>query len=780
MKSDRQKYSLILNIFITTVFVYIFYSPILLSPNSHQFSEKGDAIKNYYTYAYYINNNTDAINFEGLNYPYGEHFLYTDCTPVLSVSLKLISNIYPGISNYSVGILNFLLIISFLISSFLIYLILKEFDINHWLAAISAFVIMLLSPQIFRLTGHLALGFGFFLPLTWYLFIKFEKSHYSVKYSFWLFISLLITFYIHAYLGMIAASFLFAYAIVKLIHQIIKEDVNIAYYIKLFLIIFLPIIIFRVFIYITDTHYGRTDNPWGFFEAHTNIESVFLPIKRPFKEVSRSVFGNVTQIWEGWAYIGLSSILAIIFYFSLLIKKWVNHKKFSFNQQWIENKHLQYAIIASILLLIFSMAYPFKLYKPSLDWFSVLKQFRAVGRFAWVFYFVITISSVYFIDIYTRHLRKNGKKILSILVTVVFIGLFFFEGLPYHQDISERIGKSNNMFDRQQLDENFISGLDSINPDDYQAIIPLPFYYIGSENFGKTASDKIYLISQLFSYHNSLPILGSYLTRTSIWESKNIVQTMSPGFYEKNIIPDIKSDKPFLIIFSKEELSEYEKSILNRAKPISKNNEFELYAISKNDLFKNTTQNEIEFYYKIKSKLTESKGFLTSDTNAFLYFDGFDDRKSTHVLSGGGALSGPKKNYHILASFDAGTFKVSTKYTASFWMYNQGENFGQDMLNSMFILQEKDADNSKWSKIVDPMNSLVINDDWTLVEMPFEINNPNAKITLMIKGNEMSRNDIYIDNFMIYKHSSLNYYMDTFKNTPDSVIVKNNQRILIK
>ena len=83
IKGDKN-YSLILNIFITVVFVYIFYSPILISPNHHQFSDKGDAIKNYYTYAYYINNNSDAINFEGLNYPYGEHFLYTDGTPGLS------------------------------------------------------------------------------------------------------------------------------------------------------------------------------------------------------------------------------------------------------------------------------------------------------------------------------------------------------------------------------------------------------------------------------------------------------------------------------------------------------------------------------------------------------------------------------------------------------------------------------------------------------------------------------------------------------------------------
>ena len=771
MRRDKQKYSLILNIFITIVFVFIFYSPILLNPNSHQFSEKGDAIKNYYTYTYYINNNKDAINFEGLNYPYGEHFLYTDCTPILSISIKLTSKIFPGITNYSVGILNFLLIFSFLISSLLIYLILKEFGVNYWLAAISGFLIMLLSPQIFRLTGHLALGFGFFLPLTWY---------FSLQYSFWLFMSLLITFYIHAYLGMIAAAFLFAFAIVKLIHQLVQKDVDISYYVKLFLIIFLPIIIFRVFIFITDTHYGRTDNPWGFFFAHADASSVFLPIKRPFKPLVTMIFGDVSQIWEGWAYIGLSSLLAIFFYLFLLVKRSRRQKKFSFDNRWLDNNHLHYALIAGILLLIFSTAYPFKFYKPSLDWFSVLKQFRAVGRFAWVFYFVITISSVYFIDRYTKHLQKRGKKILSIMVTIVFVALFFLESLPYHQDISEKIRKSNNMFDKKQLNKNFILGLESINPDDYQAIIPLPFYYIGSENFGKPASDKIYLLSQLLSYHSRLPILGSYLTRTSIWESKNIVQTMSPGYYEKNIIPDIKSDKPFLIIFSKEELSEYEKAILDKAKPISKNNEFELYTISKNDFFKNTTQKEIDFYNNIKGQLTERKGFLISDTNAFLYYDGFEDKNSDYILSGTGALSGPKKQYHKLASFDEGTFEISTRYTASFWMYNQGENYGQDMLNCMFILQEKDADNSKWSKIVNPMKSLVINDDWTLVEMNFKLNNPNTKITFLLKGNDNSKKEIYIDEFMIYNKSSLNYRFETNENSRDTVLIKNNQRIYLK
>ncbi|PLX14753.1 MAG: hypothetical protein C0598_00670 [Marinilabiliales bacterium] len=636
---------------------------------------------------------------------------------------------------------------------------------------------MLLSPQIFRLTGHLALGFGFFLPLTWYLYIKFEKSNYSIKLGFWLFFSILITFYIHAYLGMIAAAFLFAFAMVKLIHQIIKKDIDTAYYIKLFVIIFLPIIIFRVFIFITDTHYGRTDNPWGFFHAHADASSVFLPIKEPFKPIVTKIFGNVSQIWEGWAYIGLSSILAIFTYLFFLVRNSFAKKKFSFDNRWLKNQHLHYALIAGILLLIFSTAYPFKFYKPSLDWFSVLKQFRAVGRFAWVFYFVITISSVYYVDRLSKYLQKENKNFLSLIISLIFVGLFFFEGLPYHKDISNKILKSNNLFDLNQVDDNLFLGLNSIDHDDYQAIIPLPFYYIGSENFGKPASDKIYLLSQLYSYHSGLPILGSYLTRTSIWESKNIVQTMSPGYYQKEIMSDIKSDKPFLIIFSKEELSKYERTILKNAETIIKNSDFEIYQISKEELFKNTAQKEIDSYNKLKDQLYKTDGFLTNDTTSLLYYDGFEDKKSEHILSGNGALSGPKKNYHTLASFEAKDIGLNTDFVASFWIYNQGKNFGQDMLNCMFILQEKDGDNSKWRNITNPMHSLVVNGNWTLVEMNFKLTNPKAHIDFILKGNEQSKVNVYIDDFLIYKKTSLNYFIDFDNTTGKTVIVKNNQRI---
>lgn len=746
---------LILNVLISSLFVFAFYGQILLSPNSYQFSKSGDAIKNYYTYAYYIKNNDSDIEFEGLNYPYNEHFLYTDCTPILSFTLKKLNTFFPEISNYSVGILNFLLIISFISASLLFYLILSEFKVERWRAVIAGLLIVMLSPQVFRLTGHLALAFNFFFPLAWYLFIRYEKTK-SLKYFMWLIISLLLIFYVHAYLGMIAASFIFAYTLVDAINDLRLKQFKIRKFLNPLLIVFSPIIIFRLFIFLTDSHTGRTDNPWGFFFAHADANSVFLPVKRPLKPLIDKLFIEYSPIWEGWAYIGMATVVLIVFYLYLSTIKSINKKKISFETKVFANKHLQFAAIAAILLLIFSTAYPFKFYQPSLDWVAVLKQFRAVGRFAWVFYYVVLVAVVYFIDRMVK-LQKGNKSNMWKIIFLAFTLSTFYEAYPYHSDMTVKISDSPNLFDYKNLNQDLKTAIDDINPSDYQAIIPLPFFYIGSENFIKPGNDKVYLLTQLLSYHTKLPTFAAYLTRTSIWESKNIMQLMSPVFYHKEITGDIKSNRPLLLLYTKQKLSDYETNLKSRAVLVKDYGSFSLYKISKDNLltFDNTTA--LSEFERNRDSLFRKNGFLVADTNQFLYYDGFDKSKSEISLSNGTAYKGKKKNYNILATFKGNTFKKGVKYVASFWMYNAGPNFGQDKLNSMFVLQTTLDKKSKWPLIVNPMYSQVIDGNWSLVEMEFSLDNPVVKTDFLLKGDGNSNVEITIDDFFIREKSSKNY-----------------------
>jgi len=780
INSQNQSFGFFFILFLSIIFISIFYGKILISPNHYQFSNRGDAIKNYYTYAYYIQDNPDAINFRGMNYPYGEHFLYTDCTPVLAVTLKVLSYIFPGITAYSIGILNFLLIISFVISAIFIYLILKELEINNLLAVLSAVAIMALSPQIFRLTGHLALGFGFFIPLTWYLLIRFEKSLDKKKYGWLIGITLLLLFFVHAYLGMIAASMVLSYQLAGLIFNYKRFSKNKKNNLILFASAIAPVIIFRLFIYFTDTHYGRTDNPWGFFVAFAELETVFLPNHRPLKPVIDSFLPPYEQTWEGWAYIGLVSLIMILFYFFVSIKQSVQKKKFILDSQWLNSRHLQLMIIGSLFLLFFSMAYPFRFHLEFLlDYLKVLKQFRAVGRFAWVFYFVITVSSVYIINNIAGYFIKKQKKTIAYLIIIIAPLLYLTEALPYHIDISKKITQSVNMFDKNQLDKSLREGIDKIDPAKYQAILPLPFFYIGSENFMKNGSDKIYLLTQVISYHTGLPIMGAYLTRTSIWESKNIMQVMSPGYYQKKILPDIYSKKPFLIVYSNQDLSQYEKAILDRAKQVFTGNDFKLFSISKSALFKNTAREEIEDFEKVNPSLFPKDGFLTNDTTGFLYYDSFEQSPSKIAFRGKGAFKGPKKNWNKIAVIEKNRMKKGEKYTVAFWIYNQGKNFGQDQTNSLFLIQERKGDKVKWISTSNPMHSEVINGDWTLVEQEFTVNDPEVQMEFIVKGDDNSKKTAIIDDVFIYKSNTLNYKVEKEKNGKIIALFKNDQEIVL-
>ena len=778
MSRNKNLPYLLIVLLISTSFVFLFYSKILLNPNQYMFSAKGDAIKNYYTYAHYIANNKSNINFEGFNYPYGEHFLYTDCTPLLAAPLRFLNNYFPSLNNYSTGILNFLLIISFIASSLLIYLILKEFKINKFLSVTASLGIMALSPQVFRLYGHLALGFGFAIPLIWYLLLRFENSKQQLKFGKLLFFSIQILFFVHAYLGMIVAAFLFSYLLVKFFFDKAANSVNYKYYLSLLFVVFSPIILFRLFIYFTDTHFGRTTNPWGFFFARADYNTVFFPNQKPLKPLFETIFGHYNGTWEGWAYIGIASLAVLIFYFFILARKSFKTKSFSFEERWFDNRHLQIALLGSALLLLFSMALPFRMYlRWLLDYLPVLKQFRAVGRFAWVFYFVVTISSVYVVDRLAKYYFSQNKKAIAIFLLIILPFSYLAEALPYHLNASQKLTESPNLFSKENISTQLKNGLNSFDANNYQAIIPIPFFYKGSENFSKDGTEKIYLLSQLISYHSKLPILGSYLTRTSIWESKNIVQIISPGYYEKAIEKDIKSDKPFLLVYSKETLSAYEQRIVNMASLEFECKGFKLYSLSKENLFKNTQTEGIKKFKQIKTTLFHRGRFLTNDTINYLFFNDFENSPSSIALNGNGAFRGEIKNDNLLGSINKGVLDFDKKYIVSFWMYNQGDNFGQDMLTTKFKLWEKYDGRSEWTTMQRPTNCMVINGDWSLVEMEFKLKNPDAQIEFILESDKLSDKPVIIDDFMVYEKQSLNYEV---KYNSDSIIIllkKNNQQV---
>jgi len=344
------------------------------------------------------------------------------------------------------------------------------------------------------------------------------------------------------------------------------------------------------------------------------------------------------------------------------------------------------ALFAAVICLLVSMGYPFKWGMESLlDQLSFIKTFRTVGRFAWVFFFVATTFAAYIIYQYAQIInRKNNKKILVYILLIAAPVFTMIEGTPYQKTAYNNLFNIKNVFLRQNLDEEYQKALEQINPSEYQAIIPLPFYQ-GSGNFTKLAPSNnnacdmcnIYDISQIFAYHLELPLMASYFARTSIWESRNLIQMFAPEYYKKLIAEDIPSDKKFLIVCFpiNNALSKYEQDFLKKSTFLFKANEVEFWEISPEKMTEIITAPYIAAFHQKRDSLTLQNGCLLSHPDSTVFLFSFDDYPSRYKFLGSGAYEQPsKEKQSIFAEIAAGKLEENRQYEASLWYYVGGEN----------------------------------------------------------------------------------------------------------
>ncbi len=743
-------------VLITFVFISVFYGKVLLSPNSYFIDGKGDALKNYYTYAYFIKNNLSNIEFEGMNYPYKENFMYTDCHPLQASILKQIHHFFPSIANYSVGVLNLFMLASFLITAIFIYLIFVYLKIDKSLAVLGAIAITILSPQVFRFGGHWALSYSFSIPMILYLLLIIENK-YTLKRIILLVFALLFLFFTHAYLGIITALIIFAYTGISFLIAVFKKDKNLYIkYLKIGVSAIIPIILFYAFVKLTDSHSNRNTNPWGVYIQHSSFSSVFLPTEGPLNELKNQYLDikPEDQVWEGRAYVGLVAIISMIIFTIASFKK----NSFIYNKKQVSI--IQRLFVVSILFFLFAAFLPYKsFWVYIIEKISLIKQFRSLGRFAWVIYYVGNILAIFVLDRLIYQLRQKHKKIVPNLILIISPLIIAFEGIPYHQSYSVKTSKYPNWLDINQTKITFKTDCEAIDKNKYQAIIALPYFYIGSDNYGKQASDETYRFAFLFSYHLNLPMFNSYLTRTSLCESKNVMQLLNSDFYSKSIKKDIKSDLPFLIMYYKDDLTQNEQNLLNKSNLIIERNEYMLYEIDKKTLFKETNKVVYDEFLKQKDSLFYKDSFLVSDTNLIFKYVNFNDKDTLPLENNRRVYKGPQNTYNTLFLINGKDLKQGETYMVRFWIFNGGENCGQDMFKGGAFFNQSINGESTWLNRTIVQTSTEINGNWTMVEIELSDINPKAEYTVVIKGDEISKKNYYIDDLLFY-NKKLTIYKD--------------------
>ncbi len=778
MRNSRLSYPFILLLFLSSVLLIYFYGPILSSPNQYLFGAENDGLKTYYSYAYHIKNDSSYIHFAGMNYPYGEHFLYTDCHPALANLIKALGTQWPFFINNSIGILNALMLFGILACSIVVFLLLRELGIKPWFALMFSFVITLLAPQLFRMEGHYALSYSVVIPLTWLLWLKTKKAFASWKHYIWLLVNNLFWLFIHAYLGVVALFFLTALIIVEWLWT----KANSTHYLKSLAVVCLPIMLFFAFAKITDHHIDRTDNLGGFFLYNAEPDDIFIPHLGPVRHFLDALIGEgvIGQKWEARAYVGLPTTLIFAFLLIWFVAGLIRKKQAKLLVHFFSKKQIVVAFIASVLVLLFAFGIPFVQFPSLLDLLNILKQFRATGRFTWPFYFTSLVLVAYVMqesyDWSKQNIRQNvSRRVLKLAIIAVIGTIYLVEGLSHHQEVARNISRFPNTFNPVLLPEKFKVILEKFDAKEYQALLPLPFYHYGSESYWRPRKHQAMEASILLSYHSGLPIIGAALTRTSIPESKNSVQLLSPDFYEKPIQEDIISNRPILLIRTALPISIYEHNILAKAQLIHKENDIAIYQLYPADLFRNRSSKLFQTYQNSRNQLAPKSGFLTTDSSSYLYYNNFETQVSPKSFRGKGAFQSLKKGRNILDQFPPKTFEKDKNYQLSIWMHN-GE---KDALNHYFqlIIEEHLPGNQAPIKTeIFPEQAETIYGDWSLVEGTFRIQNPENSVLLTTKGNRLSKAKLYADDLLIREQGNEVYQMDSVT----QVLFWNNHEVKLK
>jgi hypothetical protein len=644
--------------------IMMWYGYFILHANHYFISPWGDGFKNYYTFAYYVAYDHGA-HFTGMNYPFGEHVIFTDDQPALAFIARYAAMILPHTGHLH-AIFIWCMYLSLPVCAAIIFLIFSELGIGGWYAIISAVLITLLSPQMDRIGGHYGLSYCFVIPFTLWALIRYFKAG---KTLYLILLVLFITFFglIHMYHLAILSAFLMACAFIWLLISSKKNKWVVS--IKLFIASVLPFAIIKTFLLLTDSVKDRPDNPWGFFDSCVTYDTVFLePNSFIYHFIARHIAMPLAPV-ERWAYIGIAAdILLILFLLTIVLR-------FSIVKSIFKNmpESLPVALIASVILLLFSFGLPFTIHgcQGWFDHIGPLKQFRAPCRFAWVFYYLVNIFLVVYF--YNFLNRLNTSRVGSILLACLLFTLWFIDINVINNQRVADFHTYGRMFDiaRERDDINALLASRSLTSHDFQAALYLPYFSSGSEK--TSIVDGSDMLGMKVSLFTGLGLPDVELSRTSLYQTDMNLQLMSSDLIAKKVLALYSSQKPLILIVGNGmALSDREKTLITRSSLIGKayvfSDSISLYSIPLT-AFADSAPAILARFNEFKRYMTAHGQYMSTDTCATVIYHGYDEQALPYAEFGQGALYMAKDDT-LLYKGKMPNVKDSAQYEFSVWNYS--------------------------------------------------------------------------------------------------------------
>ncbi len=695
--------------------------------------ESEDGAKNFFTLAYHVKHSDSFWWFDGMNYPFGEHVMYTDNQPLIAAVLKILNWIFP-IADHLTVILPILLLLSFMFGAYFLFKILRSTGGPDWFSILASIGIIFLSPQWMRLKGHYSLTHGIIIPIMLFAAWKF----YETRSKRWLVILPILAGFIHPYFLVMLSLFAGCYLLLMMFKNL--EFFNVKAWAYTLLIPTIPLVVFQILMWLTDSVSDRPDVPYGYLIYRATLPSVFIPLDLPHGAwFYKNIEGIYRPAQEGSFYVGAFGILSalggtIAWFFSRKMR-FNNTANFAF-----------ITLIASLPILFLALGLPFRhwRFEHLLEHAGPLRQFRGIGRFTFVFFYTLNlfaaVSLAYFL---------NSKSKGALLASIVALLILFSESALFSKEVNELTNSGDDQFAKNVwVDDDY---------GQFTAILPLPFYHTGSENFRTLEVLPIITSSMALSYASGLPLLSVQMSRTSLSQT---LQSISIIGERLEPIESINEAEHWLLMVDKDAvLPEHQKQLITNATFIKDVDEYKLFDLPASTLNKMAKTNAYKATVLINSSYQLNESIIL-DSEKYLYFNSLDldSLQNDHAFSGNGAKEFNRINWFPI--LPRGTYIDSIQsYELSFWLYAGN----QHSVNTQIWFWErrgKEELRFQATEVGDHVSAII--GQWALVSFPFTPASKESEFEVLLHRDDAPMK-VLIDeillkptNFNVHKPGGLN------------------------
>jgi len=746
MVANYRKYSGLLVVALFSVIVlYAFYGNLFGKLNRVCFASGGDGMQSYVNMEYHIRYDTSYMRCNSMNYPYGEHVFFTNNQPLFSNTVKFVSQNIVDISDYTLGMLNFLMLFFLVVTPVILYMIFIDLGIGPVVAILASVGITYLSPQLDRFGGHFNLSYVCAIPWMILLLMRFFKKP-TVLLSLLIALTMLAGALTHFYLyGFFALIMLFFYGAYLIDDEKIFSKKFILL-VHLFVQLVIPFLILQAF-YLSDHVTDRPSYPWGFLYYRAYPQSIFLPFSRPYGQFLHTFIKTNFIDWEGYAFVGMMAFVGTIIAMIMATRNIISKK---YGQLWqiTSNRHLNILFWASFAGLLYSFGLPFILGMERLvDLIGPVRQMRGIARFSWIFFYVMNIVTIYWL---WNWWKAPGKKFMKALLIVAALLMLCTDAWYNVRNRGKWL--ENNipaLTDRNlKLPEN--QWIQRIDLTRYQAMIPLPYFHVGSENIWIDGACNIVNQSFIAIKNSGLPCLGTMLSRTSVSQTVNNVGLMLEPSCTSIDMDRFPSQKPFLLMAARCKLpNDHERQMIAHARWIDSSGVFDIYELpftSFKAIYDSLSIAVSQEYMDLQ--LFEHKGIKSTYSLLTFRHMNFDTLTNANALLGPGCFTGVSKSNNVIFTGQIPHADTNRLYIVSFWLKNvRTDLYARTRIT---LIQTDDHENQMNSEQFQAFQKFVmIQDDWALVEWRFKLLNPAYKITISAENQSLRKSPLSIDNLLI-------------------------------